>query len=415
MRKIIIIFSFCVALFANDATTTIVNQGVSLPKVIVQDSSTLENANLKDKFFKIIIGDLKVGATFDVSDAYSVSSFDGDHTTNIVDNATFIVRYSLSGNELSSINLDLKVLSAQNGKIVYESNNNIKDGRKYPFLAHKAISEVISKIGYANVDWMNKMVLISKYTSAKTSDIIVADYTLTYQQVVLSGGFNIFPKWASAEQREFYYTAYINGNIPTIFKYNISNNRKSRIIEGQGMLAVSDVSSDGTKLAITDAPNDQPDIFVYDLRSGKKDRITTYPGIDVSGNFVDNDEKIVFVSDRLGYPNVFMKNINGGNVEQMVYHGRNNNSISTNGNYIAYSSREEGGVFNLYLISTQTDYIRQLTAGGKNLFPRFSQDGGTIMYIKDSNYQSAVGLIRVNENKGFIFPLKLGKIQSLDW
>ena len=82
---------------------------------------------------------------------------------------------------------------------------------------------------------------------------------------------------------------------------------------------------------------------------------------------------------------------------------------------MVYSSREENKDFNLYLISTKTDYIRQLTAGGKNLFPRFSHDGGTVVFIKDANYQSAVGIIRINENKSFQFPLKIGKFQSLDW
>ena len=68
--------------------------------------------------------------------------------------------------------------------------------------------------------------------------------------------------------------------------------------------------------------------------------------------------------------------------------------------------------FNLYLISTKTDYVRQLTADGNNQFPRFSSDGGSIMYIKGG---SAVGIIRVNENRSFQFPLRIGRIQSVDW
>ena len=124
---------------------------------------------------------------------------------------------------------------------------------------------------------------------------------------------------------------------------------------------------------------------------------------------------MAFVSDRLGYPNVFATSINGGNVQQLVYHGKNNNSISTNGNYVTYSSRDGGGGFNIYLISTQTDMIRQLTASGKNMFPRFSSDGGSIMFIKQDGSGSSVGIIRVNENKSFQFPLRVGKIQSVDW
>ena len=127
-----------------------------------------------------------------------------------------------------------------------------------------------------------------------------------------------------------------------------------------------------------------------------------------------------FVSDRMGNPNIFATSINGGGVEQLVYHGKNNSSVSTWENYVVYSSRESGAeysqrTFNRYLISTKSDYIRQLTATGVNTFPRFSSDGGSIVYIKDAGSQSAVGIIRVNENKSFSFPLNLGKLQSIDW
>ncbi|MBR4098082.1 MAG: PD40 domain-containing protein, partial [Campylobacter sp.] len=178
---------------------------------------------------------------------------------------------------------------------------------------------------------------------------------------------------------------------------------------------------DGTKLLLTMAPNDQSDIYLYDIFTKNLKRITTFSGIDVNGNFVDNDTKVVFVSDRMGYPNIFSTSLDGnGLVEQMVFHGKNNNSISTFDNYVVYSSREsaneyEQKTFNLYLISTKSDYIRQLTAGGVNTYPRFSSDGGSIVFIKNINGSSLVGIIRVHENRSFQFPLKIGKLQSIDW
>jgi TolB protein len=107
-------------------------------------------------------------------------------------------------------------------------------------------------------------------------------------------------------------------------------------------------------------------------------------------------------------------------IEQLVYHGRNNSAASTYKNYIVYSSRDKvsefgAQTFNLYLISTRTDYIRQLTATGKNLFPRFSNDGESIVFIKEFANESALGIIRLGANKSFHFPLKSGKIQSIDW
>jgi TolB protein len=107
-------------------------------------------------------------------------------------------------------------------------------------------------------------------------------------------------------------------------------------------------------------------------------------------------------------------------IEQLVYYGKNNNSCSSFENYIVYSSREtenefSSNTFNLHLISTDTNFVRRLTATGINQFPKFSSDGESILFIKHFKDQSSLGIIRLNYNKSFLFPLNVGKIQSIDW
>ncbi|MFG5109192.1 translocation protein TolB, partial [Campylobacter lari] len=124
------------------------------------------------------------------------------------------------------------------------------------------------------------------------------------------------------------------------------------------MAIVSSVSKDGKKLLMTLSPNGDPDIYLYDVESGEKIQMTKYRGIDVSGNFIDNDTAMIFVSDRLGYPNVFTKKLEeNAPIEQVVFHGKNNSSVTSHNNYVVYTSRETNNefgpnVFNLYLIST---------------------------------------------------------------
>ena len=326
-----------------------------------------------------------------------------------------IFRYALEGSMGSPLTLRVKLIDAKTATTRYERVYNMPDGAKYPFLAHKSIVELTNELNLPPVGWMEKFIILAKYTSARQSSIIVADYTLTYQKTIVSGGLNIFPKWAGADQSKFYYTSYVN-NKPTLFRYDLNSGTKTKIIDSMGMLIASDVSKDGSKILLTMAPKDQPDIFIYNTGSKKLTQITNYPGIDVNGNFVDNDSRIVFVSDRLGYPNIFATPAtSGGSVEQMVFHGKNNNSVSTFENYVVYSSREASGGFNIYLISTQTDFIRQLTANGKNNYPRFSSDGQSVVFIKELGGQSSLGVVRLNENRSFQFPLKVGKIQSIDW
>jgi TolB protein len=255
-------------------------------------------------------------------------------------------------------------------------------------------------------------------TSPGRSEIVIGDYTLTYQHTMIKGALNIFPQWANDKQDSFYYTSLSDG-IPTLYLMDASSGSKKKIISSDGMLVCSDVSSDGKRLLLTMAPSGQPDIYLYNTLTKANKRITIYSGIDVNGQFME-DEKIAFVSNRLGYPNIFSKKLSGGNVEQMVHYGKSNAACSAHNEYIVYKSREsdnafEHNTFNLHLISTKTDFIRRLTATGINEYPRFSSSGDTIIFIKNYKQQSSIGILRLEQNKSFLFPLKIGKLQSIDW
>jgi TolB protein len=191
------------------------------------------------------------------------------------------------------------------------------------------------------------------------------------------------------------------------------------IISSDGMMVCSDVSRDGKTLLLTMAKDGQPDIFTYDVDTKKYKRETMYGGIDVNAQFMGKD-KIIFISSRLGYPNVFSKKLNSNEIEQLVYYGRSNSACSSDGEYIVYKARETSNAFakntfNLHLISMKTDFIRRLTATGINEFPRFSKNGDAILFIKNYKNQSSIGIIRLNHNKNYLFPLKYGKVQSMDW
>lgn len=403
MKKIVTVFLiFLGVLWAEDPVIDVVNSGVVLPKIIVKDNSNLSDINLKRSFYNIIVNDLKVSSNFEV-----VSDTNLEAT-----NYTF--EYDLSKNG-DALNLNVKIKA---GGVEKSSQTYTLNGiEQYPFLAHKSVKASVNALGLAPVDWMDHKILIARNSSSKKSQIIMADYTLTYQKVIINGGLNLFPKWGNKEQSIFYYTAYDHDK-PTLYRYDLRTNKANKILSSGGMVVASDVSLDGSKLLVTMAPKDQPDVYLYDLNSKNLTQLTNYSGIDVNGNFIGvDDSKFVFVSDRLGYPNIFIQDINNGTAEQVVFHGRNNSAVSTYKDFLVYSSREPNqvGVFNIYLMSINSTGIRQFTANGKNLFPRFSSDGGSIVFIKYLGAQSALGVIRVNANKTFYFPLKVGKIQSIDW
>jgi TolB protein len=422
IKKILMLVALTCSLFAYDSTVEIVKKMDKLPKVAIQDASEANvDINFRKKFFKILVGDLRVSSHFNVVDEYMQSTYEGNLEENFLSNLNLdlILRYKILLDSDGVVIAKIKLLNAKSGQVDSEKSYKISKKNRYPFLAHNIVVELNDKIGAPSIKWMEQFVVFSKYTDSKKSEIVISDYTLSFQKTIVKGGLNIFPKWANKAQNAFYYTSY-NGVKPTLYKVDVRSGKREKVLSSEGMLVCSDVSQDENKLLVTIAPNDQADIYVYDLKKKNLEKVTSYSGIDVNGNFIDKDERVVFVSDRLGYPNIFAQKIGSRSVEQMVYHGRNNNSVSAFDNYIVYSSREKSSefgakTFNLYLISTKTDYIRQLTASGKNLYPRFADDSETIMFIKYYENQSALGVIRLNANKSYHFPLKVGKIQSIDW
>ncbi|MEA2017603.1 MAG: Tol-Pal system protein TolB [Campylobacterota bacterium] len=423
IRKYILIFLITYnTLFALDATMEIVKNKSTLPSIsiVISTDTNLKN-NVSKKLLALIQKDLSVSGHFKNNDISIDTTYDNiPKYNNLEDNGIDLyLVLQIKNTEENGLLVNTKLYDVNTKNLVLSKSYSTSSIVRYPFLSHKISIDINDYLNAPSIQWMDKFIIFARYLDSKTSEIVISDYTLTYQKIVVKGGLNIFPKWATKDQNDFYYTSYKELK-PAVIKQNLYTSKREKILSSDGMIVCSDVSKDGNKLVLTMAPNGQPDIYVYDINKKIKTRITKYNGIDVGGSFVENDNKIVFVSDRLKYPNIFAKKIGQKGVERLIYHGRNNSQCSTFKDYIVYSSRETdnefgGNVFNLYLISTYSDYVRRLTTNGRNQFPKFSSNGESILFIKNDEGKSYLGIIRINYNKSFLFPLKSGKLQSIDW
>jgi len=424
MKKILLlIVTLTSFLFAIDAKMEIIKNRSNLPNIATMISiDTDEIMNEYDKeILELVKKDLVVSGHFDNIDVDIRYHFEQtpEYEYLKTKKIDLCLVLQVQNNEVGGLVLNSKLYDVNTQSLVFSKSHSTSVSVRFPFLSHSAVIDINKHLKAPPIDWMNKFVVFSRYIDSKTSEIVVSDYTLTYQKTVVKGGLNIFPKWANNKKDSIYYTTY-NYQTPTLMKLNLYTGEKQRIISSDGMLVCSDVSKDGSKLLLTMAPNSQPDVYLYDTVNNLKTRITTYNGIDVGGSFVEDESKIVFVSDRLRYPNIFAKKIGKKGVERLIYHGRNNSQCSTHGDFIVYSSRETdnefgSNVFNLYLISTYSDYVRRLTATGQNQFPKFSADGESILFIKNEGGRSYLMVNRINYNKNHSFILKSGKLQSIDW
>jgi len=416
-----LVFLFTNILHAVDAELDIIKKSNKLPKISISISPNNIEKSLIFKIKDLIEKDLNVSGHFNVLPSSLGVNFNSNPDILTLSNNGVDLFLNLDSkiSSFGTYSIIIKLYDINSGELVLNKTFSTSKENRYPFLAHRIAISINKYLKAPSIYWMDRFVIFSQYKKAKKADIIIADYTLSFQKTIIKGGLNIFPKWANNKQNSFYYTSYDKG-IPVLIKNNIYTRKKETIMKSEGMLVVSDVSDDGEKLLITASPNYQPDIYLYDTNKRSKVRVTRYKGIDLGAHFVENDSKIVFVSDRLKYPNIFSKKLGARGVERLVYHGKNNSSATTYKDLVVYTSRDKnnefgGSTFNLYLVSTKSDLLKRLTANGSNQFPKFSTDGESIIFLKRYNDKSSIGIIRLNYSKSFLFPIKNGKIQSIDW
>ncbi|MEJ2372232.1 MAG: Tol-Pal system protein TolB [Sulfurimonas sp.] len=404
-----------ILLFASDATIDVVKKVDSLPSLAIEDASINYDNTFRLQVFKSLVADLNVLSIFNVDRHHRIANF--NDTDVLVENKdlSYVLRYKLEEDDNGALNISTKLLDKN--EEVFAKSYKVSKQSLYVFVTHAIAYDINEFMGEPSVEWIKRKVIFSRIVGPKKSEIVISDYTLRYQHVIIKGGFNLLPKWANKSQTAFYYTS-LDAK-PTLKYVDIRTAQIKSLISSDGMLVCSDVSTDNKSLLLTMAPAGQPDIYLYNVETNKYKRVTKYSGIDVNAQFMTND-KIAFISSRLGYPNVFAKSLDSNAVEQLVYYGKNNSACSAHGEYIVYKAREtsnsfSANTFNLHLISTKSDFIRRLTATGVNEFPRFSKDGDAIIFIKNYKNQSAIGIIRLKYNKNYLFPLKYGRVQSMDW
>ena len=76
IKKLVTFVVFTCSLFAYDATVEIVKKMDRLPRIVLQDASLANTEfSFRQKFHKILVGDLRVSSHFEVVNEYLQSSF----------------------------------------------------------------------------------------------------------------------------------------------------------------------------------------------------------------------------------------------------------------------------------------------------------------------------------------------------
>jgi len=183
---------------------------------------------------------------------------------------------------------------------------------------------------------------------------------------------------------EIAFTSYLRDN-PDLWIVSAGGGRARRVSKQPGMNTGAAWSPDGS-IVLTLSHEGNAELYRISPSDGAlRGRLTNNPAIDSSPTFSPDGGQIAFVSNRQGSPQIFVMGATGGGAKRVTFQGKYNQTPRWNPDpkkpYIAFTGRDERGVFDVFYIDMKSQQVTRVTQGkGSNLDPSWSPDGRLLVY-----------------------------------
>jgi TolB protein len=184
---------------------------------------------------------------------------------------------------------------------------------------------------------------------------------------------------------EIAFTSYLRNN-PDLWIVSAGGGRARRVSKQPGLNTGAAWSPDGRSLVVTLSYEGNSELYKISPDDGRVlARLTSNPAIDSSPAFSPDGSQIAFVSNRQGSPQIFVMPASGGAPKRLTFQGKYNQTPRWNPRtdkpQIAFTGRDERGVFDVFIFDVKSGRIDRVTQGkGSNLDPTWSPDGRLLAY-----------------------------------
>jgi TolB protein len=184
---------------------------------------------------------------------------------------------------------------------------------------------------------------------------------------------------------EVAFTSYLRNN-PDLYIVSAGGGRARRVSKQPGLNTGAAWAPNGGSLALTMSYEGNAELYRIGTDGALQARLTNNGGIDSSPSFSPDGSQIAFVSNRGGSPQVYVMPASGGAPKRVTFQGKYNQtprwSPRADKPQIAFTGRDERGVFDVFILDVKSGRIDRLTQGkGSNLDPTWSPDGRLIAYV----------------------------------
>ncbi len=224
--------------------------------------------------------------------------------------------------------------------------------------------------------------------TGKSREILTMDMDGSHTIAVTKMGSDCLLPAFSPGGGEIAFTSYLRGN-PDLWVVSSGGGRARRVSKQPGLNTGAAWTPSGGSIALTMSYEGNAEIYRINASEGViQTKLTINSAIDSSPSYSPDGSQIAFVSNRQGNPQIFVMPSAGGsgNAKRVTFQGKYNQTPRWNPRadkpQIAFTGRDERGVFDIFILDMKTGKIDRVTQShGSNLDPTWSPDGRLLAYV----------------------------------
>ncbi|HEY7514815.1 MAG TPA: hypothetical protein VIC87_10070 [Vicinamibacteria bacterium] len=256
--------------------------------------------------------------------------------------------------------------------------------------AHQASDDIMSLTNYRGVA-RTRIAFASDRDSSgdrKGKELYIVDYDgFNPRRVTVNGSLNILPNW-SPDGKSLAYVSY-RGGTPAVFLAHIFEGRSTPNLTGEKagsqVLGGATFSPDGKRIAFASNRTGNTEIWVANSDGTGPKRLTISRSENTAPAWSPTGQEIAFTSNRGGSPQIYVMDSEGLNTRKLTTVGNYNDAPAWNPSRqyseVAYTSRLEGGRFDIAVVDLATSQVRQVTQGRGNCeYPSWAPNGRHLVF-----------------------------------